>query len=129
MKNITKQQATELLINYFTKTSNHLFLINDNTYYKLELVNENGKYYVVKYLITDGKAKISVSDLLTDAFFEYYKNDSISVTKDKYFPNFNKTKSIPYFKKMRTLIADLSSQIKMDTRIKYELPVLVDLSK
>ena len=72
-------------------------------------------------MIGKGQIMISVKEAVSDSAFKYYGNNTFNVIKQSLFPDYYKTKSIPYFKKMRLLIEQILPKIKFDTKSNKEL--------
>lgn len=111
----TKSQMEKEAIAYLTKTSLHVFKTNDGYLYKIITFESEGKRYYATIMLGNGKVLINTKEVLSDRQFAYYGNNSISVLKSSLFPDWYKTQSIPNFKKMRALVAEIQLEIKVDS--------------
>ena len=112
----TKSQIEKEAMAYLTKTSNHVFKTNDGYLYKIITLNHEGKNYYATIMLGNGKVLINTQEVVSDRQFAYYGNNTLSVLKSSLFPSWYKTQSIPNFKKMKALIADIEKEIKVDNK-------------
>jgi len=110
----TQGQITEEITKYLKKTSNHLFVINKDTFYTVNIIEIDGKQYKVSLLINEANQSVTITEILADSSFKWYGNNSLSVVKDSLFPPYYKAKSIPYFKKMKAMVDDILSKLTLD---------------
>lgn len=68
---------------------------------------------------------INTKEVLSERQFAYYGNNSLSVLKSSLFPTYNKTKSIPNFKRMREFVALIMKDLKTDSKSNQELSAKV----
>ncbi len=117
----TKSQMEKEAIAYLTKTSLHAFTTNDGYIYKVITFESEGKRYYATIMLGNGKVLINTKEVLSDRQFAYYGNNSLSVLKSSLFPSWYKTTSIPNFKKLKALVADIQKEIKVDNKLNLEL--------
>jgi len=117
----TKSQIEKEAIAYLTKTSLHAFTTNDGYIYKVITFESEGKRYYATIMLGNGKVLINTKEVLSDRQFAYYGNNSLSVLKSSLFPSWYKTVSIPNFKKLKALVADIQKEIKVDNKLNTEL--------
>lgn len=117
----TKSQIEKKALAYLTKTSNHVFVTESGYLYKIiPFVSEGTNYYATIYIGKDSVV-INTKEVLSDRQFAYYGNNSLNVLKGLLFPKYDKTKSIPNFKKMREFVALISNDLKVDSKSNKEL--------
>jgi hypothetical protein len=124
MENNTINETRKKALEYLTKSNKHLFL--DGTFhYKLELFEKDGKNYIAKLYFNgaNGKILINTSEVISDAFFREHGSNSMNVFQKILFPNsvYKKIKSVPYFKKLKALVADIMKEITTDYNKNQEL--------
>lgn len=112
----TKSQMEKEAIAYLTKTSLHAFKTNDGYLYKIITFESEGKRYYATIMLGNGKVLINTQEVVSDRQFAYYGNNTLSVLKSSLFPVWYKAQSIPNFKKMRALIAEIQAEIKVDSK-------------
>jgi hypothetical protein len=117
----TKQQILNEAKAYLTKTSKHLFVTADGYMYKIETFEEQGKLYYATIFMGNGKVIINVKEAVSDRQYAYAGSNTLGILKQELFPTYYKAKSLPYFKKMRGIIGDLMSAIKVDNLANTEL--------
>jgi hypothetical protein len=98
----TLEQKLEHTRNYVSKSAQHLFVVNDNTILKVIPFIQNDTTLVARLMITGDKVELKVR-----TYNAAMKWDM----KDYFFPKYVKTKSIPYFKKMRELVEMIESEV------------------
>lgn len=123
----TKSQIEKEAMAYLTKTSLHAFTTNDGYIYKVITFESEGKRYYATIMLGNGKVLINTKEVLSDRQFAYYGNNSLSVLKASLFPTWYKTQSIPNFKKLKGLVADIQKEIKVDNKLNAELAEKIKL--
>lgn len=98
----TLEQKLNETKNYLANASKHLFIVNDKVITKVITYTKDGKDYYAKLTINGDK--IYVTPMST----ERMKWD----VKYGLFPQYVKSKSIPYFKKMRELNDLVKNQLE-----------------
>lgn len=95
----TLEQIKTETISYLTKTSNHLFKI-DNELMTVKQIN--GKFYTVK---TDLELNnIKINEIMLEWYEKYYDKNLKCVIQHSLFKYYGKkAESIPYFKKFKEL--------------------------
>ena len=121
MEQKTRQQTLKQASTYLNKTSDHLFVINDGSFFKVEPFEREGKLYYATILINKDKVFIYVREAVSEQNYAYAGNNTLNNLQKALFPVYYKTKSIPYFKRMRVLIQDLMTDIKLDNNSNKEL--------
>jgi len=113
----TTEQIKSEVINYLTKTSNHLFQTTKEEFYKVLVEGDN-------YIVINGD-KVSVTNV--NDMISYYGNNTKCVIKHQLFlipsytslnypaTNSNKLKSIKNFKTMREKFNKISEAISGKT--------------
>ena len=120
MKIKTKEEILKDVESYLTKTAKHLFVINNGDFYKIETLKVDNKLYYVTILINN-EIYVDVKEAVSDRRYATSRNITLNMIKLELFQKYNKSKSIPYFKKMRLLIKDLLKEIKLDNSLNKEL--------
>lgn len=121
----TKSQIEKEALAYLTKTSNHVFVTESGHLYKIvPFVSEGTNYYATIHIGKDSVV-INTKEVLSERQFAYYGNNSLSVLKSSLFPTYNKTKSIPNFKRMREFVALIMKDLKTDSKSNQELSAKV----
>lgn len=87
---------------YLAKSAQHLFVVNDNQITKVITFTQDGKEYFAKLVIQNDNVYLSTYSA------EQMKWD----VKYTLFPQYVKTKSITYFKKMREIVELVEGKIK-----------------
>ena len=90
----TQEQKTQELKNYITKSSEHLFVVNDKKIMKIIPFTIDGVDYVYQAYFSDNS--VSINTIKIQNTKHEHKMDL--------FPVYVKTKSIPYFKRMREIV-------------------------
>ncbi len=88
---------------YLAKSAQHLFVVNDNILTKVITFTRDEKLYFAK--LTINKEKV---------YLDVYNSESVEFkweSKNILFPTYVKTKSIPYFSKMKQLVKFIESEI------------------
>lgn len=106
---------------YLKKTNNHLFETADGYLYKIETFEREGKLYFATIFMGNGKVIINVGEAISEREYAWYLNNTLNVLQQGLFPKYYKTKSIPYFKKMKVIIKDLMAEIKTDNAANKDL--------
>jgi len=117
----TQEQVSIEVNNYFNKASNHLFVTESGHMYKIQTFEREGKRYYATITLGKGFASIQVRETLNERTYAWCGNNSLNVMKDIAFPRYQKSKSIPYFKKMRELMTELMSEIQIDNSLNKDL--------
>lgn len=116
----TQEQKSQELKNYITKSSEHLFVVNEKQIMKIIPFTIDGVDYVYQAYFADNYVSIKTRKIQYDK--QYHKLDL--------FPVYVKTKSIPYFKRMREIVKVIEAyENKLDVKsLEAELkPLLTDL--
>lgn len=87
---------------YLAKSAQHLFVVNDNQITKVITFAKDGKEFFAKLVIQNDKVYLSTYSA------EQMKWDAKYIL----FPQYVKTKSIPYFKKMREIVDLVQAKIQ-----------------
>lgn len=104
----TQEQKIKEAKAYIAKSAQHLFVINDKTFYKIIPFTRDGQLHYATLTIAGDNVSINVVNT------NKYKWEF----KQSLFPQYVKTKSIPYFKAMRELVNMVEAEISIsDTRI------------
>lgn len=111
----TKEQVLKLASAYLSKTSQHLFTTEDGKFFKIETIEQDGKLYYVTIKIGD-KVVVNVQEVVSEMSFKFYGNNTLNVMKGNLFPQHTKIKSIPYFKKMKSLIKEIMVDVSTDNK-------------
>ena len=98
----TLEQKLNETKNYLANASKHLFIVNDKIITKVITFSKDGNDYYAKLTINGDKIYI------TPMSTERMKWD----VKYGLFPQYVKSKSIPYFKKMRDLTKLVENQLE-----------------
>ena len=117
----TQEQVSIEINNYLNKASNHLFVTESGHMYKIQTFEREGKRYYATITLGKGFVSINVKEALNDRTYSWYGNNSLDVLKNVVFPSYQKSKSIPYFKKMRELMTGLMSEIQVDNSLNKDL--------
>lgn len=118
----TKQQILADAKVYLNKTSLHLFTTGTQGHmYKIITFEKEGKLYYATIVIGKDYLNIDVKEAVSDRQYAWAGNNTLSILKSSLFPIYGKTKSIPYFKKMKTLIEEIKSEINIDNALNKEL--------
>lgn len=128
----SKEQIINEAKAYLTKTAKHLFVTEKGYYYTIQTFERDGKQYYATFMLNDKEVLINVVEAVTDASYKYHENNSFGIMKTNLFPLYYKAKSIPFFKKMKSIINDAIVEIKVNNpnyllieKIKAKLPDLV----
>lgn len=107
----TLEQKLEETKNYLAKSEQHLFVVNDKTITKVITFTKLDVLYYAKLQITGD-----------NVYLNAYSADTMKWNaKNILFPQYVKTKSIPYFKKMRELVELIEGKIQYgDNKILIE---------
>jgi hypothetical protein len=89
---------------YIAKSAQHLFFMNEKTYYKIIPFTRDGQLHYATISIT-GNSNVSINVINASR----YKWE----LKQMLFPQYVKTKSIPYFKAMRELVDMIEKEINL----------------
>jgi hypothetical protein len=117
----TQEQVSIEIKNYLNKTSNHLFVTESGHMYKIQSFEREAKLYYAAITLGKGVVSINVKEALHDRTYAWYGNNSLDVLKAVVFPSYQKSKSIPYFKKMRELMTELMAEIQIDNSLNKDL--------
>lgn len=88
---------------YIAKSTQHLFVMNEKTYYKIISFTRDGQLHYATLTIAGENVSIKVINT------NRYKWEF----KQHLFPQYVKTKSIPYFKAMRELVSMVEAEINL----------------
>ena len=103
----TQEQKSQELKNYITKSSEHLFVVNEKQIMKIIPFTVDGVDYVYQAYFADNHVSIKLRKIQYDK--QYHKLDL--------FPVYVKTKSIPYFKRMREIVGVIEAyENKLDVK-------------
>lgn len=116
----TQEQLTTEINAYITKTSKHLFSI-DNKYFTYVPFKDGSQDAYATIIVSDDKITITTQLVLSDFIFDRCGNNSLNIFKNWCFPQYQKASSIPYFKKMKALIAEITPQLTLDKNKVKEL--------
>lgn len=127
----TQEQIFNDINAYITKTSQHLFSVNDKLFTYVPFKDGDQVGYAT---IIVGKDMLSITarPMMTESSFSFYGNNYPNVVRRNCFPTEQKSTSIPYFKKMRALISEITPHLTLDKAKnkaladKY-LPLIADL--
>lgn len=100
----TQEQKLSEAKAYIAKSAQHLFVMNEKTYYKIIPFTRDGQLHYATLSIT-GNSNVSINVINTSR----YKWE----LKQMLFPQYVKTKSIPYFKAMRELVDMIEKEINL----------------
>jgi hypothetical protein len=116
----TQEQILSEINAYITKTSQHLFSVNDRlvTYVPFQDGSQLGYATIIV-----GKDVLSITarQMVTEASYNFYGNNYPNVVKNNCFAPHQKATSIPYFKKMRNLIEAIKPHLTLDNTKNKEL--------
>lgn len=103
----TQEELIKETKDYLNKSSQHLFVVNDNILMKvIPFTKEDIDYYAKLTIIKD------------KVYLEVHKNYGFKWSaKNILFPSYVKTKSIPYFKKMRELVKMVEAEISVTNNV------------
>ncbi len=100
----TQEQKLSEAKAYIAKSAQHLFVMNEKTYYKIIPFTRDGQLHYATLSIT-GNSNVSINVINASR----YKWE----LKQMLFPQYVKTKSIPYFKAMRELVDMVEKEINL----------------
>jgi hypothetical protein len=116
----TQEQLTSKINAYITKTSQHLFSV-DNKLITFVPFKDGSQNAYATIIISDDKISITTQLILSDYMYNSYGNNVLNVCKNTCFPQHQKTSSIPYFKKMKALVAEIKPQLSLRSDLNKEL--------
>ena len=116
----TQEQLTSEINAYITKTSQHLFSV-DNKLITFVPFKDGSQDAYATIVITNDKISIFAQLMLSDYTYNTYGNNSLNLCKNVCFPQYQKASSIPYFKKMKALVAEITPQLTLKSEQNYEL--------
>jgi hypothetical protein len=99
----TQEQKAQEAKAYIAKSAQHLFIMNEKTYYKIIPFTRDGQLHYATLTIAGENVSINVINT------NRYKWEF----KASLFPQYVKTKSIPYFKAMRELVSMIEVEISL----------------
>lgn len=99
----TLEQKLNETKEYLAKSAQHLFVVNDSQITKVINFTRDGKEYFAKLVINGEKVYLNTYSA------EQMKWD----VKYILFPQYVKTKSIPYFKAMKEIVANVEAKIQI----------------
>lgn len=117
----TKQEIVNQAKAYLTKTSQHLFVTPKGVLYHIESFERDGKLYYATIFIDNDKLMLNVKEAVTDRQYAWAGNNTLSLLQNELFPAYLKVQSIPYFKKMRALVAEILADISVYNAINEKL--------
>ena len=88
---------------YIAKSAQHLFVINEKTFYKVISFTRDGLLHYAT--LTIAGQNVSINVINTNRYKWEFKQNL--------FPQYVKTKSIPYFKAMRELVEMVEAEISL----------------
>ena len=100
----TQEQKLSEAKAYIAKSAQHLFVMNEKTYYKIIPFTRDGQLHYATISIT-GNSNVSINVINASR----YKWE----LKQMLFPQYVKTKSIPYFKAMRELVDMIEKEVNL----------------
>jgi hypothetical protein len=107
----TQEQKNSEAKAYIAKSAQHLFVINEKTFYKVISFTRNGQLHYAT--LTIAGANVSINVINTNKYKWEFKQNL--------FPQYVKTKSIPYFKAMRELVKIVEAEISLtDNKVLVE---------
>lgn len=107
----TQEQKNSEAKAYIAKSAQHLFVINEKTFYKVISFTRDGKLHYAT--LTIAGANVSINVINTNRYKWEFKQNL--------FPQYVKTKSIPYFKAMRELVKIVEAEISLtDNKVLVE---------
>lgn len=98
----TLEQKLNETKEYLAKSAQHLFVVNDNQITKVITFTKDGKEYFAKLVIQGERVYLNTYSA------ETMKWDAKYIL----FPQYVKTKSIPYFKAMREIVAEVEAKVQ-----------------
>ena len=98
----TQEQKQIEILNYFTKTSQHLFVTEQGIMFKIKSFEHEGILYYSKLVINKDSIKIT-TDKVGNASNGWVKQDY----KHRFFPDYLNIKSIKHFKKLNTILVNM----------------------
>ncbi len=114
METKSKQQIEAEVSAYLDKTSKHLFVTESGYFYKILSFTKNDKKYYATIMLHKSQVQINVQEIVTDNQYKWYGNNTVNIIKHSLFPDYYKTKSIPFFKKMKGLMKEIEVEISID---------------
>lgn len=99
----TQEQKIKEAKAYIAKSAQHLFVINEKTFYKIIPFTRDGELHYATLTIAGENVNIRVVNT------NGYKWN----LKHSLFPQYVKTSSIPYFKAMRNLVESIESELSL----------------
>jgi hypothetical protein len=120
----TQEQKEQEVLNYFDKTSQHLFVTNDGVIFKIITFKHEDKTYYSKLVINKGKATIT-----TRQPFQWGMGLKQS-WKHTFFPDYLEIKAIKHFNKFRTIEFNLFFRLSPDNEKNQDsLDKLIEMYK
>lgn len=120
----TKQELQLEVEKYIKKCSEHLFVINKDTFYKIHYFEKGSKKYYAIIMLRKDWVNITVRPIEINEGDYYYTmcgNGYPNVIKQTLFSTYNKTKSIPYFKKMKEVVSKIMNAISLESKDNIKL--------
>lgn len=97
--------------NYLVKTQKHLFMQGvDKHEYIIKIVSKGNKIYTIRFDINLKLVDIVISDI--DRYIKIWDKNAKNVMKKSLFPDYEMTKTIKHFKKIRTKIDIIQNYIE-----------------
>ena len=106
---------------YLNKTKNHLFQTRDGYFYKIETFENDNKLYYATIIMGKGKLVENVGEVISEVLFKLYGDNTLNVFQSSFFPSYYKASSIKNFKKMKSFVKEIMSEIKPDNTLNKEL--------
>ena len=102
----TKEQMEIRVINYLMKTSKHLFLDGNGKFFKLMLTkDENDRWIYITVRFNGDKCDVKVKPVMSSK--SPYHTQDLAYMRHELFPQWEKRKTIPYFKDARAKMYDI----------------------
>lgn len=105
----TLEEKVKETKDYIQKSSEHLFVVNDIILTKVIPFTKEDTLYYAKLTIVKDKVYLDIH--------KNYDDGCKWRVKNRLFPAYVKTKSIPYFKKMRELVKMIEAEISVTDNV------------
>lgn len=120
----TQEQKEQEVLNYFDKTSQHLFVTNEGVMFKIIAFKHEDKLYYSKLVINKDKATITTKEAFKwgVGLKQHWKHT--------FFPDYLEIKAIKHFNKFRTIDSNLFGSLTPDNEKNQErLNKLIEIYK
>lgn len=120
----TQEQKEQEVLNYFDKTSQHLFVTNEGVMFKIIAFKHEDKLYYSKLVINKDKATITTKEAFKwgVGLKQHWKHT--------FFPDYLEIKAIKHFNKFRTIDSNLFASLTPDNEKNQErLNKLIEIYK